>query len=238
MKDYCVYKHTSPSGKVYIGITKLNPEMRWKNGRGYRNQKYFSCAIEKYGWENFSHEILFSKLTREEASRKESELIAFYKSNQREFGYNIESGGFNGVVNDDMRRKMSESHKGVKLSEEHRKRIGESLKGRKFSAETLEKIRVGNIGKKASEEARAKMSKSHTGLKPSEETVAKWKESNQSMFVAVDQKDLITDEIINHFASSMDAFRLTGIDSSSIVKCCRGKRKSAGGFKWQYATNI
>ena len=26
MNNYCVYKHTSPSGKVYVGITKLKPE--------------------------------------------------------------------------------------------------------------------------------------------------------------------------------------------------------------------
>lgn len=28
---YCVYKHTSPNGKVYIGITKKKPNDRWEN---------------------------------------------------------------------------------------------------------------------------------------------------------------------------------------------------------------
>lgn len=32
MNNYCVYKHTSPSGKVYVGITKLKPKYRWNNG--------------------------------------------------------------------------------------------------------------------------------------------------------------------------------------------------------------
>lgn len=32
MNNYCVYKHTSPSGKVYAGITKLKPKYRWNNG--------------------------------------------------------------------------------------------------------------------------------------------------------------------------------------------------------------
>lgn len=27
--QYCVYKHTSPSGKCYIGITRQNPIKRW-----------------------------------------------------------------------------------------------------------------------------------------------------------------------------------------------------------------
>ena len=36
-KTYCVYKHTSPSGKVYIGMTcKDPPEKRWSNGNGYK----------------------------------------------------------------------------------------------------------------------------------------------------------------------------------------------------------
>lgn len=36
MNNYCVYKHTSPSGKVYIGITNQKPTRRWREGEGYR----------------------------------------------------------------------------------------------------------------------------------------------------------------------------------------------------------
>lgn len=31
-----------------------------------------------------------------------------------------------------------------------------------------------------------------------------------------------------------EASRKTGIDKSSIVKCCKGKVKSAGGYMWKY----
>ena len=31
-RNYIVYKHTSPSNKVYIGITKQKPYKRWKYG--------------------------------------------------------------------------------------------------------------------------------------------------------------------------------------------------------------
>lgn len=91
--SYCVYKHTSPSGKVYIGITMKNPLKRWANGLGYCRQSYFFNAILKYGWDNFTHEILYTGLTKEEACQKEIELIALYRSNQRKYGYNISSGG-------------------------------------------------------------------------------------------------------------------------------------------------
>ena len=38
MREYSVYKHTFPNGKVYIGITKQNPLKRWRNGTGYKGQ--------------------------------------------------------------------------------------------------------------------------------------------------------------------------------------------------------
>lgn len=95
--SYSVYKHTFPNGKIYIGITSLNPEDRWKNGHGYlsrkNNDKYYqpliANAIIEYGWENIISEILFQGLTKGEAQHKEAKLIAKYKSNQEEYGYNI-----------------------------------------------------------------------------------------------------------------------------------------------------
>lgn len=96
-KDYCVYKHTAPNGKVYIGITCQNPLIRWANGLGYSRNGYFTNAIVKYGWDNIKHEILFDGLTKEDACQKEIELIAHYKSNIADFGYNLSSGGENGA---------------------------------------------------------------------------------------------------------------------------------------------
>ena len=91
MNNYTVYKHTFPNGKVYIGITCQKVYKRW--GNKYANAPFMKNAIQKYGWENVKHEILFENLTQEEAEQKEIELIAQYKSNQREFGYNIANGG-------------------------------------------------------------------------------------------------------------------------------------------------
>ena len=61
--NFYVYKHTSPSGKCYIGITCQEPEYRWgNNGCKYTERKSdgqlkhpkFANAILKYGWDNFS----------------------------------------------------------------------------------------------------------------------------------------------------------------------------------------
>lgn len=46
MNKYCVYKHTLPNEKIYIGITSQNPIYRWDNGKGYKGQ-FFYNAIKK-----------------------------------------------------------------------------------------------------------------------------------------------------------------------------------------------
>ena len=57
---WSVYIHTFPNGKKYVGVTSQVPaSLRWhNNGSGYKNQGYISRAIEKYGWDNVSHEIV------------------------------------------------------------------------------------------------------------------------------------------------------------------------------------
>lgn len=91
---YTVYMHTLPNGKCYIGLTKQNPVLRWDYGHGYKHNEYFYRAIQKYGWNNIKHEILFTDLTKDEAEEKEIALIAQFKSNKRGYGYNIDAGGF------------------------------------------------------------------------------------------------------------------------------------------------
>ena len=44
---FTVYKHTTPSGKVYIGITSVDVKDRWMSGHGYRHNSYFENAIKK-----------------------------------------------------------------------------------------------------------------------------------------------------------------------------------------------
>lgn len=147
--SYTVYKHTSPSNKVYIGITSMKPKYRWSNGKGYKESCRFYNAIKKYGWDNFKHEILFENLTKEEAEQKEVELIAYYKSNQREYGYNIQNGGNSiGKISEETKKILSELNKeknhpryGKHLSKETKEKISIANKGKKFSETTLKKIK-------------------------------------------------------------------------------------------------
>ena len=67
-KKWKVYKHTGPTGKVYIGITMQNLSRRWRDGKAYWGSIKFYNAIKKYGWKSFKHEQLADQLTFEEAS--------------------------------------------------------------------------------------------------------------------------------------------------------------------------
>lgn len=92
---YLVYRHISPIGKSYVGITSQNPKRRFQNGAGYITQPAFNRAIEKYGWENFKHEILEENLTEKEACEKEDYYIKKFNSVAPN-GYNSRGGGIHG----------------------------------------------------------------------------------------------------------------------------------------------
>ena len=78
LDKYTVYKHTNMvNGKVYIGITSTSIEKRsGSNGKNYKNNTLFYRAIQKYGWSAFSHEVLFDRLSIEEAAKLAMEFIS------------------------------------------------------------------------------------------------------------------------------------------------------------------
>ena len=89
---YTVYCHTNKlNGKRYVGITSMRPEVRWGNGNNYRSSRHFNFAIEKYGWDGFTHEVIAEGLTKEEACQMEQDLIKKYKTTNDRYGYNQRS---------------------------------------------------------------------------------------------------------------------------------------------------
>lgn len=131
---YCVYRHICPNGKVYVGITSKKPEHRWANGNGYRPNKHFFAAIQKYGWGKISHEIVVRNTDKETACAVEKALIALHKSNNPAHGYNNSAGGEN----------PNEGHKAT--AEEIAKRVA-SIKGLKMSKQAKENISKAKKGK-------------------------------------------------------------------------------------------
>lgn len=249
--SYSVYKHTTPSGKTYIGITTQKPEERWRKGNGYRTQVFWS-AVKKYGWENISHEILHTGLTKAEAEEKEIELIGIYKSNDKRFGYNVENGG-----------NTAGTH-----SEETKKKISQANKGRIFSEETKKKMQMNHAdfkgknhplyGKKFTDEMRKKMSEVRKGKHTGEENPMFGRHHSEETrrLQSVKRKGKCAGED-NHKARSivqidlngtqiktykciLDATRELGLSrgcDGHISACAKGKAKTAYGYKWEYAEN-
>ena len=126
-RDYSVYMHINLENlKLYFGITRRTPKRRWNNGNGYKGNIYFWEDIEiakkraenekldKDGWDKyFAHLVLFKNLTKAEAEAKEIELIAEYRTTERDRGYNIEYGGnSNNKTSEETREKISKLKKG------------------------------------------------------------------------------------------------------------------------------
>lgn len=211
--SYTVYKHTSPSSKVYIGVTCQKPEHRWNSGYGYARQPRFYRAIQKYGWENFNHEIIAKDLTEEEACRMEIELIANYQSNMPEFGYNLSSGGESGylgcVQSIEARRKISQRLTGIVRSTETRIKMSKAKSGENHPS----------YGKHFSQDHREKLSQALRNCSTTSKRVAQY---------------TVDGEFVNEYPSTREASRILQINQSSIANCCRGKYKTSCGFKWKY----
>jgi group I intron endonuclease len=128
-KPYCVYQHTNKTtGKTYFGMTCQDPKRRWYKGHGYRPQPHFYGDIEKYGWENFSHEIISTGLSEESAKELEIACIA---SVSQENLYNLSKGGCGSLgisPSEETRRKISEAIMHKEVSPETRKKISEAKK--------------------------------------------------------------------------------------------------------------
>ena len=119
MEDYKVYVHICPNGKRYYGSTKMDVERRWKDGRGYKRQK-FNEAINEFGWDNIKHIIVAKGLTKNEALWLEEELTRDWKTSNPDKSYNIDYGSH---PSEETRKKQSENIDREKISKAN---IGEN----------------------------------------------------------------------------------------------------------------
>ena len=72
--NYSVYQHVTPDGMYYFGQTQ-NVERRWsRNGAEYKGTA-LQPYIEKFGWDNIQHIVLFRDQTKENALWIENFLI-------------------------------------------------------------------------------------------------------------------------------------------------------------------
>ena len=251
-KLYIVYMHISPSNKKYIGITSLEPKNRWRNGNGYKNNKHFTNAIKKYGWDNFQHIIIAKGLSEDEAKWLEVELIKKLDTSNKEKGYNVLLGGQGCIHTEETKNKISKANKGHKVPKEVRNKISKKRKGSRLSEETKRKIGDSIRGKKKSEDVKTKISQSHLGFRHTDETKKKMSK-NHANFKGKNNpkaKSVICLTTKRIFFSVKEGADYYGCNYTNIVICCIGykiqngkkiKANSAGKYNgqkliWKYLT--
>ena len=194
---------------------------------GGDSMKLSSETIEKIRKANLGeNNHMFGKHLSEKTKRKLSESLKGKKHNVKYF-VPWNKGG-------------TSWSKGKHLSEEHKRKIGLANKGRKFSREAIEKgrlkrigIKPWNTGMKMSDEYRNKLSEAHKGQKPWIAGKHHSLETKIKSSRPVLQFDL-EGNLVAEYYGTVEAEKHTGIDNSNIVRCCRGKRRKAGGFIWKY----
>lgn len=238
---WSVYKHTSPSGKVYIGIAK-DPKHRWRgDGNGYKGSTRIWYAIQKYGWGNFTHEILARNLTRDEACRIEIAAIRSLKATDPNYGYNLATGGQYPTFSPESIERLRQSQIGHPVSDKVRKILSEANKAPLICLETGETF---DSGKEASNKlglCRTSILKAANGrqdtcgglhfAKLSDYENGTIKQFTPSPHNYNKVRCITTGE---EFDNVSDASRKTGLSRRAISYACNGVHETCGGMQWEF----
>ena len=220
---YCILN--KESNKRYIGQA-INLHNRCVDHRSdLYNQTHFNDYLQKsfnlHGEEAFEFLVL-EHCHIEELDERECYYMSLYNVEDRDYGYNLKSGG---------------QHGGSKLCKESRKKLSDSIKA-SYTDELRQKrsdfqkaqwdnpeIRVNRIGENApmyghhhTDEVKKRLSEFRKG----------------KSFNLRNPDKVLCVETGRIYDNSRVAHNETGIDSSSILKTCRGERKIAGGYHWQF----
>ncbi|WP_278034973.1 NUMOD1 domain-containing DNA-binding protein [Flavobacterium nitratireducens] len=214
INKYIIYKAENvKTGEIYIGATTQSIESRkndhiQKSKSGSNNK--FHIAINKYGSDSFNWVQIDTATTPDELASKEIKYIS--ENNSFENGYNSDKGG------------------GIKKSIYQYNLDGKLINTFKDLKSAAQIINV-----KKQYLSRACWNNNHTlrGYL--------WSYEYKEPFLTITDKRKkqviqynLNGEEITRFKSVTDASKETGISNTGIAKCCRGERKTSGGFIWNY----
>ena len=258
---YCVYIHTNKiNGKKYVGQTVYgdHPQRRWSNGSGYQTQKYFWSAIQKYGWNNFEHEVITSGLTKQEADDLEMLLIRKLNTTNADFGYNIALGG-GGTLGrhpspdqiekqkQAMRKHYTDENFIQKMRDVAPKKImwqftqtGEFVTEYPSSKEAERQTGVNSAGICSCALRKIPSAGGYIWTYQNDaddilERVLKYQNTKLRNEPIVQLT--LDGDFVQEWVSAANAGRVIGINYKNINLVCHNKRNQAGGFKWMFLSD-
>lgn len=204
-----IYKATNKvNGKIYIGQTTRSLKVRMQE-HARHSESAFDKAIQKHGIENFEFEVIDTANSIDELNQKEIYWIEYYNS-YRGNGYNSCIGGENTI--------------GFKHTEQSKAKMSVAKK----------KMYIGSNNpfyhKHHLKEARQKMSEKRKGRVLSDEWKQRISENNSQKRRV---RNIETGEV---FDTIKEAAGKYNIIPTHITRVCRGKRKSTGGYHWEYVS--
>ncbi len=199
-----IYKITSPNGKVYIG-----------------QSIDIANRIKKYTNLNCKKQILlYSSLKKYGVANHVFEIIEMCdisELNKKERFYQDEYMSYSNGLNCRITRSNDKSGH---ISNDAKRKISDFNKGKIISEEVRLKMSKSKIGKQSHRK----------GKKLSEYTKAKMAASQMKSILQFTLDGIL----IAKFDSALTASTTLNLIATHIRACCRGKRKSTGGFKWTY----
>lgn len=241
------------NGHKYVGSTTVSFRRRWHNHKMLLRQnkhsnRYLQNAYNKYGESCVAYSILEIITNRDNVSaaeqrhadqiRPECNLRIITQSN---LGYKHTP---------ETILLMKQRLTGLKRSPESIENIKKAQTGKQISEVTKERIRKAMVGRVFTTEHKSRLSaaeqghKNHMyGKRASQETRNKMVESqpkgkDHALSRRVLQISCESGEVIRQWNSMGDIRREIGIKHCMISDCCRGKQKTAGGYRWEYDVNL
>lgn len=222
MEGTVYHLFNTANGKAYVGQTWDSLDERWRQHCRADGDMLVQRAIRKHGSESFDRTVLVTCGTQAELDAAEDAFM-LELGTLHPGGYNLRRGGSHGRHSDESRRKMSESHRGMKLSESAKKK--------------LRLLTPWNKGVFFSEESKEKMRQMKLGVPRSDEACRAVSEGMKSKVAPQMMKPVVCLNDGREFSSAKEASSFYGFPKTAVARVARGERPSYKGlsFRWKGA---
>ena len=218
------------NGKMYVGqrtIQRIWNKNSWKTYLG--SGTHLHNAIKKYGRENFSRKIIDIAFDADELNKLEYFYTVKFNSVDNEQWYNLcYGGGVDGLNKDNkkIQKKVVQYDLNGNFIKEY-KSLNEASRDNNLCRNSIKNCCIG------------------TQFKTDDRTTWRYKGDSFDKFgleefiqptKSVVQYDLNLN-YISTYSGVREAERQTSIDRSTIIRCCKKKQQTAGGYKWFYTND-